>query len=415
MSISPLIPGRFSYIFAGMAAGLVLLLYIFEFQANPILNHTVIRLVLATLILFPYRKMRFASGVFYLSLALLFGSILSYTMGPIIPVMIAFGLAYLINPLIDWLEKKWYLKRSISTLILLLSVVFTIVLFFTFMIPFIFSQLTALSQNFPQYLSTMQGIIQNLNSFFNQYGISLGSMIDESALNSKLQNLLNNLAAGAFENLNKLGNMVSQLMNILIFPFAFYYFSKEFNNMKSWIRDFIPLEYRDRITVYYRDIDQIVGSFVRGQVIICSLVGLLTYLGLLLIGFDYALLIALMVSILSLIPYIGTLVSVITAVMLALISSSLFMAVKVLIIMELIQFTEGNFITPRIMAKTIGMHPLLIMVGVVIFTELFGFWGMLMAVLLSAISKYFFLIFLVHYRQSPWYLKRDSTPSTDEL
>ncbi|MBP7461547.1 MAG: AI-2E family transporter [Candidatus Delongbacteria bacterium] len=414
MPAIPSAPGRYAWWFAGLTAGLVVLIYIFELQSNPILDHTAVRLMIVLLLLFPYRRVRMAQGIFYLSLVLLVVTVISYVFDPIVPVLIAFGLAYLVNPLIDWLEKRWRLPRWISTLLLLISVLAGIGLLVAIMIPFLFQQITLLSQNFPQYLITLQGMIESIRIFLARFGLTMEGMVDQSGLTQNLQGILNKVATGTFKHLDQLGNMVSKILNILIFPFAFYYFSKEFNRMKRAMRDLIPEVHRDQIIRYYRDIDQLVGSFIRGQIVVCTLVGLLTYVALVVTGFDYALLIALMVTFLSLIPYIGTLVSVVTAVLLALVSSSVGMAVKVLIAMELVQFTEGNFITPRIMARTTGMHPLVVMIGVVIFAELFGFWGMLMAVVMSAVTQYFFLKFVCYYRQSSWFSNHHHSSTKDD-
>lgn len=388
---------------------IIILLFFFEFYNNPLFQNNSIRFILIFALLFPYRKEKYIRSLYFLNITIMLVWLASHAQEILIPLMLAFVIAYILNPLINYFEQKININRTISILLVMTLVAAAAVLIVIYIIPLIFQQLENLYNNIPDYIESAEEFFAKIETFLAKHNISLDKTDAEYL--EDIQNVSGKIIQTILNFLKNLSGMISQLINLLIFPFALYYFSKDFNRIKKGIKSLIPLKYKEPAVKIVRDIDVIIGKFIRGQLLVCLVLGILSYIGLILIGFDYSIVLALMVTFLSLIPYVGVFVTVITGVILGWVSTSFIMAVKVFIALEIVQFLEGNFITPKIMGKSVGLHPLVVMIALIFFGKLLGFWGMLIAVPITAILKYFVQMLLDNYKNSSLYNEKGENNS----
>jgi len=134
--------------------------------------------------------------------------------------------------------------------------------------------------------------------------------------------------------------------------------------------------------------DTQVGSYIQGQIIVATCIGLLLFIGYLIIGLDYAITLAIIAAVTSVIPYLGPMIAIIPAIIIALVESP-FMLVKLAIVWAAVQFLEGNLISPNIMGRTMKIHPLTIIVVLLIAGNLFGIIGVILGIPGYAILKVF--------------------------
>jgi predicted PurR-regulated permease PerM len=149
---------------------------------------------------------------------------------------------------------------------------------------------------------------------------------------------------------------------------------------------FFPIRHHKNVLRLFRDIDTALGNYIRGQLLVCLVVGVLAYIGYRWIGLPYPLLLASSVAVFNVVPYLGPFLGAIPALLVAL-TISRKMVVSALIINLVIQMLEGNVISPQIVGRTLHLHPLLIIFALLVGGEVGGIWGMILAVPFFAVCK----------------------------
>src|SRR5699024_7972312 len=145
-----------------------------------------------------------------------------------------------------------------------------------------------------------------------------------------------------------------------------------------------------------------VGSYIQGQIIVASCIGILLYIGYLIIGLDYAIILALTAAITSVVPYLGPTIAISPAIIIAIVHSP-FMLLKLAIVWVAVQFLEGNFISPNIMGKTMKIHPLTIIIVLLVAGNLFGIIGVILGIpgyaIVKVLVQYIYDKFKIRYNR----------------
>ncbi|MGI6226820.1 MAG: AI-2E family transporter, partial [Peptococcales bacterium] len=178
----------------------------------------------------------------------------------------------------------------------------------------------------------------------------------------------------------------TKIIDLILAPILAFYLLKDFDNIKDGILQLIPADYRKDLINLGQQMDKVLKNFFRGHLIVALIVGLLTTIGLSWVGMEFALVLGLVAGVFNIIPYFGPLFGIIPAVSLALLESKK-KALLVFLVMTLIQQVEGNIVTPKIMGKSVGLHPLIIILVLLAGGHLFGIVGMIFAVPVTGIIK----------------------------
>ena len=181
-------------------------------------------------------------------------------------------------------------------------------------------------------------------------------------------------------------SVVNLLMALLLVPFILFYFLKDATVFAKEIIDVFPQGYRNEAKGVLLDFDKTLSSYITGQGLVCLIIGVLMYVGYLVIGLPYALVLALFSMISAVIPFLGPVLGIVPAVLVGL-SYDVFILIKILAIMLIVQQLEGTLITPQIMGKTTQTHPVTIIIVLLLSASLFGFVGILLAIPSYAILK----------------------------
>ncbi|MHB8125133.1 MAG: AI-2E family transporter [Desulfitobacteriaceae bacterium] len=319
----------------------------------------------------------------FVSCCIVLGAIFFFSIRRILgPFLLAFGLAYLINPIVEWLE-KYRLSRcwAIALTFSCTAIIFALII--SFLLPIAYNEIAKLIVILPQSMSQLDGIIQNTRQQFQGSGLPerVALVLDEHLGNGEvfLANRLNLF-------LDNLPEKLGSLSPFLLSPVLAIYFLVDWKRMETVFMHLVQQKWRLEWQRLWRDISHVVRSFIRGNLVVAVIVGILIGIGVKLIGMDYALIIGLICGITDLVPYFGPLIGAVPAVLLGLTKSPI-MALEVALVILIVQQLEGNVISPKLMGDSVGLHPLWIVFALLAGEQLAGFWGMFLSVPFAAVIR----------------------------
>jgi len=321
-------------------------------------------------------------------------------------IMVAFFLAYILNPAVNKLD-SWGLARPVASMIILLFGILFIVGLFLIFVPAVAQEMASFAKRGPSYLASLKNQIWTLAEKLN---VQLPQDWDQISgiLIEKGRQIIPKLAdpvAKIFSSLFKSTvHIISAVFYILLVPVITYYFLVSFEKIKEAIYDLIPPYTREPITERLRQIDSVLAGFIRGQLTICLILAVLYSLGFLVIGIDLAVVLGTLSGILFIIPYLGTIFGIVSGSLMALAKyGDLMHVVYILGWIGLVQLLEGYVLTPRIVGHRIGLHPAVYILALVAAGNLFGFVGLLVAIPAAAILKVLLTTAVEMYKQSYLY------------
>lgn len=301
------------------------------------------------------------------------------------PFFLAFVLAYLLNPLVDILERFKISRNKAIALVFILIIAFFAAAFFL-IIPIIYNELSKLAVILPQTIQSVTDMIEEFRKQFKATGLpsQVALVLDEhliageSVLAERLNSFLDNLPKA-----------LSTVTLYILSPVIAIYFLADWKDLGEGFFRIIPQRSRMEWRRLWQDINHVVRQYLRGDLLVAVIVGILIGVGVKLVGMDYALLIGLICGVFDLIPYFGPAIGAVPSILLALTHSPV-MAVKVALIIFFVQQLEGNVISPKLMGDSVGLHPLWVVFALLAFGEIAGFWGMFLAVPLAAVIRVVF-------------------------
>lgn len=311
-------------------------------------------------------------------LAVLLFLVLKYgiTFGAVLkPFIIAAVISYLLNPIVKAFEKRG-IKRIFGVLIVYLIFISMIMLLSFVLVPKLIKEIGVLASNIPQYSTQMQDLLKKFQDGYMNSSLpeSFKDVLDENILmlQSLIINLLHNIANGIIE-------IFSQLFNIIIVPVITFYMLKDADYFKNQFILMIPKTKRMKLIVLLRDIDNVFGKYIRGQIIIASFVGIFTTIALVLIDVKYAFVLGIFAGIANIIPYFGPFIGIVPTILFALLDSTgkaLYAAGAFILIQQI----ESGFLTPKIIGRSVGIHPIYVIMSLIAGGKLFGVIGLIVAV-----------------------------------
>lgn len=321
-------------------------------------------------------------------------------------VMVAFFLAYILNPFVERLT-AWGLGRPLAVSIILLSGLSLFVGLLLFVVPVVIREITRFADVLPRYASALHDQLMQLAEKFD-VGIPQDWDQVTTLLIERGRQFLPRIAdmsVQAFSSIFKSTlHILSTLVHILLVPIITYYLMASFDSIKLGIRDLIPPYARDPVVRKLGEIDRVLAGFVRGQVTICLILAVLYSLGFVLIRIDLAVVLGLVSGLLFIIPYFGTMIAVIFGSLMALAKyGDLVHVLYVLGWIALVQLLEAYVLTPRIVGHATGLHPVVYILAVIVGGNLFGFVGMLVAVPVTAVLQVLLATGISAYRDSYLY------------
>jgi predicted PurR-regulated permease PerM len=308
----------------------------------------------------------------------------------LVPLAIAGVIAYLLQPTITWMESRG-VKRTPAIAVLFISMALILSIFGAILIPQLFSESAGLLKDLPQ----VKDRLLEKSRFWLETHPDMADRLSvlEKEIQSELPKYNARIASGLWAGVESLFSTLGLLLGMVFIPLYVFYFLRDQPAIESSWHDYIPLQrswLRDEIVIIINEINKHMITFFRGQVIVAMILGTMTGIGLSLIGLKYALLIGVISALFSIIPYLGVILSVAPALLIATLQWSdqpgrIALTAGVFV---LVQFCEGNFISPKIMGDRTGLHPLTIIVSILIWSILLGgLLGAILAIPLTATLK----------------------------
>lgn len=281
-------------------------------------------------------------------------------------LLLAIVFASAMDPLADYLSKR-RIPRGVSVMALYVVVLGIAGLVISSIIPAVVDQFKLLVQNFPTFMHTFQERYPSLSSAF---GTVNGNEIFQSLVGGTDGGTVFTRTAGVFTG-------VFAFITVLVI--SFYLVVADQKGMKELIRPLVPEKNRDMVMSLVLKIQKKMGLWVLGQVILSIAIFVFTYVGLTILGIKYALVLALLAGLLEVVPYMGPFLSAVPAVLFAFIQSPP-LALAVIVLYILVQKSESYILVPKVMQKTVGTSPLVVLVSLLIGFKLAGVLGLLLAV-----------------------------------
>jgi predicted PurR-regulated permease PerM len=333
------------------------------------------------------------------------GVLLYALSGILLPFVAGMILAYLLDPLAKQLERTG-MGRLAATLIVLTLFLVVFVLGLVLLAPLAAHQIREFVASFPEIMSRVQAIVNErgepllrklgADPSFSDVKGSLGTVVGQGA--TWIGGFLGSVLSG--------GQALLGLVSLLVItPVVTFYLLYDWNHMVATVDTWLPRRQAPVIRDLLSQIDRVMGGFLRGQALVCLFLGTFYALGLGLLGVKSGILIGAMTGVLSFIPYVGSITGLLVGVSVALAQFwpdwTLPLAVLTLFIAG--QFIEGNFLTPKLVGASVGLHPVWLLFALLAFGSLFGFVGLLLAVPIAAILGVLTRFALQHYLKSPLY------------
>ena len=322
----------------------------------------------------------------------------------LLPFVAGMAIAYLCNPLTNRLERL-RIPRWIAALIVITLVVLFVVLLILLIVPVIAAQLAAFIQDLPGYISKLQALISDPSRPW------LRRIVGErfAGADKSTGELMTQAAALGTTFLGKVwsgGTAVIAVFSLLVItPVVAFYFIVDWPRLIASLERLVPRSQHDTVVKLAQQTDTAIAGFVRGQTLVCVLLGLFYAVGLSVVGLNFGLLIGLISGLISFIPYVGSVTGFMlaTGIALAQFWPEWIWVVAVMAIFLFGQFVEGNILVPKLVGDSVGLHPLWLMFALFAFGYLFGFLGLLLAVPLAAAVGVLVRFGVDRYFHSPLY------------
>lgn len=298
------------------------------------------------------------------------------------PFLIGFFLAYMLNPIVLYLEKKGFSR--LWAIIVIYILLFGIgMIGGSKLLTLLIRDLEYFAQDLPQILNHVDELLNFMQDQYQNSVLpySLRLAIDEALLAAEgdVQEFIGQMVASSI-------GILRNSLGILISPILTFYLLYDWYEIKKELLRVVPGRLRTESISFFRDVDKVLSGIIRGQLTVACIVGTFITIGLYCLQVKFALMIGIAAGIFDVIPYFGAIIGAAPAVMLAMIEST-WLTAQVVILFVVIQQIEGNIIHPKIIGENIGLHPLTVIFCVFVGGEMYGIIGMLLGVPIVAIGK----------------------------
>lgn len=331
-------------------------------------------------------------GVVFMLLQIkpLFVALFGFLKAVLFPFLIALIISYVLNPIVNLLNGR-KVPRTIAVLLIYAVFILAVTVILMNLIPMFVQQLNELNEHLPEFTMRAQHMIITLNqNDFLPESVRMG-------INNAIYQIEQQLAESIAGWINRIGSTLGIVFVMFIVPFLAFYMLKDFQLIEKTVLTFVPTKHKRRTIRLVTDIDKALGNYIRGQFIVCVVVGIFAYIGYWWIDLPYPLLMAAIVGIFNIIPYVGPFFGAAPALVVAS-TVSLKLVLLVIVVNTACQILEGNVISPQVVGRSLHMHPLMIIFALLAGGELGGIAGMILAVPMFAVGKVIYHHIYLYYK-----------------
>ena len=326
-------------------------------------------------------------NIFILSkISFLFIPVIDFLSVVMLPVILSGLLFYLLNPLVDLME-KYKINRVLAISIIFVIIAVLLIIGLAVAIPNLQRQVVIFAQNVPSYLEDADRVIDDLvtkrlpDDFRPQLEQVLAQFSTQatawaSNISSKAVNWVSALISGTSQ----------VIVALIIMPFMLFYLLRDGKGLRDYITQFLPNKLREPVGKVLSDVNQQLANYVRGQITVAVIVAIMFIIFFKIIGLRYAVALGVTAGVLNLVPYLGSFLAMLPALVLGLIAGPV-MLLKVIIVFIVEQTIEGRFVSPLILGSQLNIHPITILFVLLTSGSMFGIWGVLLGIPIYASAK----------------------------
>ncbi|WP_297205110.1 AI-2E family transporter [uncultured Brachyspira sp.] len=387
-----------------VSSGFFYFCYLIKNVINPI-----ILFIILTAAIIPFWKYIWAKTMICLISFLFMLWIIKEAGYLVAPFLWGMFLAYMFDPLITKMEKK--IPRIIGVLLIFIPLVIFAIIFFMFILPRTIEEMDIILRNLPQYVDKIYNSISSLLIYLSERlnrtvgkSFDIDMAIDADSIkdflfgsNGMLTLIYKRVTDLRFQNINSITKIFSIIFSyFVILPFVTFYLMLDFQNIKSKIIRLLPMRWQTSISNIIIKSNDIINSYIRGMTILAVSFFIISYILLSITSTKYAFMLALLRGLLNYIPFIGPFIAFLAAVFVGIITEPIWWhgALKMGIIYGVIQILDSGLMAPKILGKSVQIHPIAVMFSTIIGGVLFGLLGVLFAVpfcgIILIISRNFF-------------------------
>ncbi len=355
----------------------------------------------------PRREIVLPRWLYIAAAILIAGSVVYWLRDVLTPILLAFIIAYVLDPVVDWLE-AWHVPRPAGIAIVIGGALGALILFLALVLPGIAADVAGVIQELPRQLGVLW---TRIGPWLEQRGVAVPRSAMEwgARLNALASEMASTIAAPAGNfvsafvggTLSVLGSTAAALVGLMLAV----YLLNDFDRITAGVSALIPWRWRATVTSYAGEIDHTLSQFVRGQLIVMAVLAVLYSAAYALLGVRLAVPIGIAAGVLSFIPYLGSAFALVAGMLMSLLDGwHIWPLIGVVLAYTAIQTLESFVITPRIVGQTVGLSAIWVLVALFVGAQVFGFLGVLLAVPVAAVVKIFVVHGVQYYRTTAWFL-----------
>jgi predicted PurR-regulated permease PerM len=335
---------------------------------------------------------------FFLGFVWLFNDILT-------PFVLGIVIAYLLNPLVKKFSTKG-VQRTTSSAVIILLFFIIVTAIIILVAPIVARESSALIDDLPGYLDKFFKTIQPYTTWFQQ-SFGEGYIADAQSFVKENVSKILTVSGGIAGSIAAGGQAVAGLLTTLVLtPLVAFFMMREWPAITKWVEDLIPRQNEKMIRDLLQQIDTKLAGFIRGQLTVAFVLGLIYAIALTIAGLNYGFLIGVTAGFLSIIPMVGSTLGLIVSVLVAWFQAGEWSYVAIIAAIFIVgQIVEGNLLTPKLVGDSVGLHPLWILFALMAGGSLFGILGMILAVPVAAVIGVLMSFAIVQYKKSGLYKK----------
>ena len=326
-------------------------------------------------------------NIFILSkISFIFLPVLDFLGVVMLPVILSGLLYYLLNPIVDWME-KYKINRVLAISIVFIIIGLFIIWGLAVAIPNLQRQILNFAKNVPTYLKDADKVINDLvtkrlpDDFRPQLEQVLANVSSEATMwASKISSQAVNWVSAFISSVSQV------IVAIIIVPFMLFYLLRDGKGLRDYLTKFIPNKLKEPVGQVLSDVNKQLSNYVRGQVTVAIIVAIMFIIFFKIIGLRYAVTLGITAGILNLVPYLGSFLAMLPALVLGLIAGPV-MLLKVIIVFIVEQTIEGRFVSPLILGSQLNIHPINVLFVLLTSGSMFGIWGVLLGIPVYASAK----------------------------
>ena len=316
----------------------------------------------------------------YTEISYIFTPINTIVNSIITPIIVAYVFYYMLNPLVNFFSKK--ISRFSASLLAILVGVITVLIVIIGVVPIIVEQTQNLITALPRYIEIVKGYLEEYsdNAYVQVVVEYVNTNLNVSKISQRLISITTSIAQGVVSSISSTASV------LITMPFVLFFLLKDASQFNKFVISLLPKKFEKPVAETIDEIDDKVGSYIQGQMLVSLCIGVMLFIGYNVIGLHYAFSLATIAAFLSIVPYLGPAIAI-TPAMLVAASTSWVMVVKMLVVWGIVQFLEGNIISPNIMGRSMNMHPLTVIFVILIGVNISGVVGAILGIPVYSILK----------------------------